>query len=295
MQYLVAPIDRPLELLSAGQFISDEGWVHSERIIDSCEVIIGLNGVAYIQQDTVRYEVRQGDVLLLLPYRAHKGYGPSPSGTSFYWMHFAGGSIQALDGEQNAAGGLLFPGYTPQPELNSSIAIPLAFRPGDNARMNIYCRQLLHISQSPSYTKYASDYLLTLLLIELTQQALACAGVQRRRNIDRIVAEIAEWIRINSYEEFSVAGMVEKYGLSYDYVARAFKRVTGVHIKQYSNSVKLERAKLLLVQTGKSVQEAAWLAGFRDEKYFMKLFRKTHSMTPSQYRSAFFRTHMNKK
>ena len=40
-------------------------------------------------------------------------------------------------------------------------------------------------------------------------------------------------------------------------------------------------------------KEIAWQCGFPDEKYFMRLFRETEGMTPTAYRNAYHRTHVN--
>lgn len=64
MNFLKASIKKPLSFLSCGHFVTTEKWVHDTRTIDSFEIIIGVNGTAYIEQDGTKYEVKPGSVLL---------------------------------------------------------------------------------------------------------------------------------------------------------------------------------------------------------------------------------------
>ena len=88
MLHVAFPIRDPIVFISAGQFLCNEEWTHSERIINSYEIIIGVEGVLFLQQDNIQYEIHKGNIILLLPGVIHRGYRPSPAGTSFFWMHF---------------------------------------------------------------------------------------------------------------------------------------------------------------------------------------------------------------
>jgi hypothetical protein len=88
MLYLKADVTKPLSYISCGQFVKGGDWIHDKRSIDSFEMIYGIKGCAYIQQDENKFEVTPGKTLLLLPGHIHKGYKKSESEISFYWMHF---------------------------------------------------------------------------------------------------------------------------------------------------------------------------------------------------------------
>lgn len=61
----------------------------------------------------------------------------------------------------------------------------------------------------------------------------------------------------------------------------------------YIHDIKMTKAKELLTNTTMTVKEIAHHVGFSDEKYFMRLFKKYEKMTPSQFRNAYYLTHMN--
>ena len=88
MNYLKANIDTPLTFSICGNFTADSKWLHMERVMDNYEIIIINKGIVCIQQDDEKYELKEGDLLLLEPGITHKGYDYSDKGTSFYWVHF---------------------------------------------------------------------------------------------------------------------------------------------------------------------------------------------------------------
>ena len=57
-----------------------------------------------------------------------------------------------------------------------------------------------------------------------------------------------------------------------------------IHIPIESMNLMLERAQLLLFTTDKAVKEVAYMLGFSDENYFIRLFRKLTDTTPQEYR-----------
>ncbi len=76
---------------------------------------------------------------------------------------------------------------------------------------------------------------------------------------------------------------VSSYGR--DYTAAIFKKHIGRRPKQYVLEMRLRHGKNLL-QQGYAVKTAAVMAGFTDELYFSRYFRKTEKMTPTEYKTA---------
>ena len=60
--------------------------------------------------------------------------------------------------------------------------------------------------------------------------------------------------------------------------------LTGLSPVDLLKQMRLERAKVLLNSTTKTVSEIAYSIGFTDPKYFTKCFKKVTGMTPSEYR-----------
>ena len=72
--------------------------------------------------------------------------------------------------------------------------------------------------------------------------------------------------------------------LSVSYLSKVFKDETGTSINSYINQVRIENAKLLLLDERIPLSEVAYLSGFEDQSYFSKVFKKITKVTPGKYR-----------
>ncbi len=294
MYYLKANITKPLCCLSAGIFKADGNWIHSTRVIDSFEIMIGIHGSIYMEQEGERFTLKEGEVLLLLPGRQHRGFACSEKGTSFFWMHFLCDSGYEILDARSAEESIIQKQNNPfMQSLDAHILLPACFKPSGIERIQILYRQLLHIREAGYYAKTAENYLLTSLLIELTQQAVQ--GNERSSHEDRDVklTAILEWVRIHLTTDLSLQTVAHEFNYSREHLARFFKKQMGMTLREYIHKNRIDRAKGLLCQSDANIREIAHRLGFEDEKYFMKLFKRYENMSPGAYRRAYYKTHLN--
>ena len=72
--------------------------------------------------------------------------------------------------------------------------------------------------------------------------------------------------------------------LTPEYLAKIFKRETGVSVNGYINAKRIELAKELLASSDLAVSDIAIRTGFSSSSYFVAIFRKTLGCTPLDYR-----------
>lgn len=58
----------------------------------------------------------------------------------------------------------------------------------------------------------------------------------------------------------------------------------GESFSDYCIHVRIDHAKRMLLNTGKSIQEIAICVGYQDEKYFSRIFKKIAGTSPSDFR-----------
>ena len=89
-------------------------------------------------------------------------------------------------------------------------------------------------------------------------------------------------------EAFSREISIENYALSQHmsvcWFIRSFKRYTGVTPLQYITTIRINKAKELLKDSGYSIQEIGSLVGYDNQLYFSRMFKKQTGCSPSQYR-----------
>lgn len=295
MIYLKTDINIPIKSSLCGIFTADDSWIHMERIIDSYELILVTKGTIFIQQDYEKYIINKGDILLLTPGLKHKGYSFSAKGTRFYWVHFyCNCQTKTLNSSEVLSEISIYKNNPYFDGFNSSILIPTFYKNLNIEKINILFRQLLHISQSNSYNTYSTDYILTSLLIEISNQVIHSFLHNTDNNkYSNTLNEILQWIDNNITQNISLQNVAYEFNFSKEYLARYFKKSMGMSMQTYINNLRLSKSKNLLLNSNLNIKEISKELGFIDEKYFLKLFKKYENITPKQYRNAFIKAYLN--
>lgn len=88
-------------------------------------------------------------------------------------------------------------------------------------------------------------------------------------------------------EPFRLEDISEAIDLSPSYLSNLFRKETGETISEYTQRLRLEKAKTLLRSTGMNINEIASAVGYADAKHFSKLFRKVIGAKPQDYRKMY--------
>lgn len=99
------------------------------------------------------------------------------------------------------------------------------------------------------------------------------------------VRRVKDYIRSAYMQPVRVEHIAAQLNLDRRYLSRLFKEKTGQSIQEYLISVRLEEAELHLRQ-GRSVKEAAHLAGYEDVSNFSKMFKRYYGISPTEVFSA---------
>ena len=65
-----------------------------------------------------------------------------------------------------------------------------------------------------------------------------------------------------------------------------FREATGKSLKEFTISMRIDRAKSMLSATDMSVREIAEVVGYDDQSYFSRIFKQAAGMSPSEYRKS---------
>lgn len=100
-------------------------------------------------------------------------------------------------------------------------------------------------------------------------------------NIDTTKLAI-EYIHSNYHITFNLDTMAQHVAISKYHMCRIFKEITGTTINQYTNQVRLLKARSHLVNDDLTVSEAADLTGYNSISYFTKSFKHFFGYPPSK-------------
>lgn len=80
--------------------------------------------------------------------------------------------------------------------------------------------------------------------------------------------------------------IAEAIGVSENYLSRVFNQELGISPWDYLNRFRVSQAKQLLRHTQGSVKSVASQVGFKDQKYFSRVFHKLTGTSPNEFREA---------
>ncbi len=93
-----------------------------------------------------------------------------------------------------------------------------------------------------------------------------------------------QYVKEHYYEDLTLEKIASVVFLNPVYFSQLFKQKTGQGYKEYVTSLRLEQAKLLLVNSKLKVAEIAERIGYQDMRHFTQMFRKRFLLTPTEYR-----------
>lgn len=102
---------------------------------------------------------------------------------------------------------------------------------------------------------------------------------------NRIVERAKDYLEEHYYEDLSLTEVAEYVGITASYLSNLFSKQVGMKFVDYLNEVRIDHACTYLQQNYLKNYEIAYKVGFRDEKYFSKVFRRVMDMTPSEYKA----------
>ena len=96
--------------------------------------------------------------------------------------------------------------------------------------------------------------------------------------------QLTDWMAEHAAEDFDLARLAARAGLSKFHFQRLFKAAVGVSPSHYLIDLRMNEARRLLRETKKSVVDVALEVGYANPSHFAQLFRRETGLSPSDYR-----------
>lgn len=121
---------------------------------------------------------------------------------------------------------------------------------------------------------------------EISKQMKTVSASDPQEKIDAAINYINE-----HYDEidFFLGNVAEHFDISINNLSQQFKRKYGVSPIKYVTSLRIEKAKRLLLETSLSVNDISLQCGFSELTSFLRNFKSLTIVTPTQYRNANFK------
>lgn len=102
-----------------------------------------------------------------------------------------------------------------------------------------------------------------------------------------IISDIVEYYYFtpSTAELKNIKNVADYFHYDKQYLARLFKKETGIRMYEFIQDIKIKKAKEALICSTKNVAEISKMLGYRTD-YFQKLFKFKTGMTPIKFRRA---------
>ncbi len=118
-------------------------------------------------------------------------------------------------------------------------------------------------------------------LSEYVQKVLS---TRETASYSKIVAQALDIVETESNTDLSLSDLAGRLGVTTPYLSSLFKEEVGQNFKEYLTSVKLYKARRLLMTTEKTINEISEEVGYNNAKQFSAIFKKYVGVTPAAYR-----------
>lgn len=109
--------------------------------------------------------------------------------------------------------------------------------------------------------------------------------LDHRTHLHPGVHRVQDWLVANPQKKPTLAALARIAAMSPRHLARVFRRATGVTPKQFAAKVKVQVARDLLGDPGRTVEAIAASCGFEDARQLRRLWKQSHGMSIAAFRA----------
>jgi two-component system response regulator YesN len=121
---------------------------------------------------------------------------------------------------------------------------------------------------------------LTAVIIEEYCEAV---HVYSTKSYSSIVKNAVNHIDLNLQKPLTLQQIAATIHVNASHLSRKFKQDVGINLIDYINLKRVEASKIYLLRGNIPITEIAFMVGFNDLNYFIRVFKKCTAMTPSQF------------
>ena len=102
--------------------------------------------------------------------------------------------------------------------------------------------------------------------------------------MEQTVEKVCRYVKENLEDDLSLVRLADLVDHSATYLSRIFKTVKGIGYNDFVVECRMEHAACLLRDTKQTLSDIVAQVGYTSSSYFIRTFKKTYGMTPTEYR-----------
>jgi two-component system response regulator YesN len=100
------------------------------------------------------------------------------------------------------------------------------------------------------------------------------------------VQKVKLYVQAHYAEEVTINEIASSVFMNAAYLGRVFKKSEGISFNEFVNTVRMDKAKELLVNTPMKIADIAKAVGIASSQHFIYCFKSVHGTTPKKYRES---------
>lgn len=242
------------------------------------EIIYVVNGTIDFYVEEKKYELTNGDMVLVTPNILHKLVFVNNNVCERYIINFSSEYTKT------------FAKYTSN-LLNIFDLIhekgmhKISFFPEKRKLIEKYCQEMEKHQFSNEYgsdLKHDINFIEFMLLVNGVYRNLPQEDLLQKNINDPYVTKTIEYINDHISSKIQLSDIAQYLSLSVSRISHLFKDVTGLSIMNYIIKKRLALSKELL-KNGEQIKSVYLKCGFPDEASFFRYFKQEYKTTPKKY------------
>jgi YesN/AraC family two-component response regulator len=270
-----------------------QGFRHpSRKHIHVFDLLVVTQGCLFMGEEDRPFEVTSGHALLLRPDSYHYSTRECQEETSYYWLHFqsTGSWLIAEDSDR-----LMSHQKETTDDLASSskqfttqtftIQLPQFIK----LLQPVKIYDILHQLRQLNHNNHQSSirWKQQVLFQELLQQLSASIEMPGPSPSKACADQAALYLSQHYRETITAEALGDSLNFHPVYIARCMQKEFACSPSEYLLRIRMEQAKLLLLQTDLPIAFIADEVGFHHAAYFTSCFAKSEGISPRKYRQHF--------
>ena len=149
---------------------------------------------------------------------------------------------------------------------------------------NITEEELKEIEEITELAQGCTDYFLDSLINPETKEKVELTEEEKKSILKLAIHKTMDYIEENYAKDLNMAVVSNYISMNYSLFSYSFKQYTGSNFVNYLKEIRMREAKKLLTETDMKIIEISQAVGYDNEKHFMKIFKATCGVSPTEYR-----------
>jgi AraC-like DNA-binding protein len=236
------------------------------RILGEYQLIYITRGSGVFESaSTSALKIQEGTILLLFPGEWHRYKPDITNGWDEYWVGFNGPYAQRLL-EKN-----YFTRKNPVLQIEQDEDI---------------LRLFLQIIENVRAENIAYQQVISAVVVQLLANIYAVhkrMGV-KNQGYEKLIQKVKCVLMSQTHQIADIKSIAEELHVSYSWLRKMFKYVTGLSPYQYHLQLRIRKASHLLTSTDHSIKDISYITGFESQYYFARIFKQKTGLNPTTFR-----------